>query len=165
MAETEIAIIGAGPYGISLAAHLNAKGVPNRIFGEPMKSWKVMPREMYLKSLGFATSLSVPERGMDFPTWLKQRGKESFEPISYADFAEYGEWIQQKYVPNIEKVDVARLARSGSGFSLTLENGETLTARQVVVAVGLGPFQRMPEPFKGVPQSLVSHTFGHFDFA
>jgi cation diffusion facilitator CzcD-associated flavoprotein CzcO len=165
MAEIEVAIIGAGPYGISVAAWLNAKGIPNRIFGEPMKSWKVMPKGMYLKSLGFATSLSVPQAGMDFPAWLKQRGMESFEPITYASFAEYGEWIQQKFVPGVEKVDVSKLERNGAGFKLTLENGEILNARQVVVAVGLGPFQRMPKELEGLPRSLVSHTFGWDDYA
>jgi FAD-dependent urate hydroxylase len=165
MAEIEVAIIGAGPYGISVAAHLNAKGIPNRIFGEPMRSWKLMPKGMFLKSLGFATSLSVPAPRMDFPTWLKERGLESLEPVSYESFSEYGEWIQKKFVPGVEKVDVSKLERNGSGFKLTLENGETVNARQVVVAVGLGPFQRMPKEFEGLPRSLVSHTFGWNDYS
>jgi thioredoxin reductase len=162
---SDVAIIGAGPYGLSLAAHLSAAGVPHRIFGEPMRAWKQMPREMFLKSLGFATSLSVPAPDTDFPAWLKERGKETFEPISYADFADYGCWVQQKFVPNCEQVDVKHLARENGGFSLQLESGEVLQARQVVVAVGLGPFQQMPAVFAGLPRSLVSHTFGHADFA
>ena len=33
---TRVAIIGAGPYGLSIAAHLRALGVPFRIFGTPL---------------------------------------------------------------------------------------------------------------------------------
>jgi cation diffusion facilitator CzcD-associated flavoprotein CzcO len=32
----DIAIVGAGPYGLSIAAHLNAREIPFRIFGSPM---------------------------------------------------------------------------------------------------------------------------------
>ena len=55
------AIIGAGPYGLSIAAHLRARGVPFRIFGVPMDSWRTrMPAGMCLKSEGFASSLYDP---------------------------------------------------------------------------------------------------------
>ena len=53
----DVAIIGAGPYGLSLGAHLKERGVPFRIFGQPMQAWREMPRGMYLKSLGFATNV------------------------------------------------------------------------------------------------------------
>src|ERR1700761_4897318 len=54
-----IAIVGAGPYGLSIAAHLNARDIPFRIFGSPMSVWATgMPRGMRLKSEGFASSLS-----------------------------------------------------------------------------------------------------------
>jgi glycine/D-amino acid oxidase-like deaminating enzyme len=36
----DVAVIGAGPYGLSLAAHLGERGVEYRIFGETMGSWK-----------------------------------------------------------------------------------------------------------------------------
>ena len=32
----DVAVIGAGPYGLSLAAHLRRRAVEHRIFGEPM---------------------------------------------------------------------------------------------------------------------------------
>jgi cation diffusion facilitator CzcD-associated flavoprotein CzcO len=52
MNGVDIAIIGAGPYGLALAAHLVKKGLNDiRVFGEPMGSWKNnMPAGMLLKS-------------------------------------------------------------------------------------------------------------------
>ena len=36
----DVAVIGAGPYGLSLAAHLSAAGVNYRHFGVPMRLWR-----------------------------------------------------------------------------------------------------------------------------
>jgi FAD-dependent urate hydroxylase len=164
MRAVDVAIVGAGPYGISLAAQLASREVPFRIFGEPMAAWRPMPRSLFLKSVGFATSIPVPEEGHEFPRWLGARGLETLEPISYADFADYGLEIQRRFVPGVESVDVASVRKEGSSFALTLENGEHLSARSVVVAIGLGPFQRIPEVFAALPRQLVSHTFRNYDF-
>ena len=54
-----MAIVGAGPYGLSVAAHLGAAGLSFRQFGLPMKLWREnMPGGMFLKSQGFASNLS-----------------------------------------------------------------------------------------------------------
>lgn len=164
MHSVDVAIVGAGPYGISLAAQLTSRRVPFRIFGRPMAAWRPMPRSLFLKSVGFATSIPVPEPGHDFPSWLAARELETLEPISYADFVDYGLEIQQRFAPSVESVDVAEVRREGSQFALTLENGEKLSAKSVVVAVGLGPFRRIPEVFAGLPPGLVSHTFANYDF-
>ena len=59
---TDVAIVGAGPYGLSIAAHLRRRGVPFRIFGTSMQTWRYqMPAGMCLKSEGFASNLSDPE--------------------------------------------------------------------------------------------------------
>jgi len=55
MSKCDVVIIGAGPYGLSIAAHLKALGVDFRIFGSPMRTWLGhMPKGMRLKSEGFA---------------------------------------------------------------------------------------------------------------
>ncbi len=60
-AVTRVAIIGAGPYGLSIAAHLRSLGVDYRIFGRPLDTWRrQMPAGMMLKSDGFASNLSAP---------------------------------------------------------------------------------------------------------
>ena len=162
----EAAVIGAGPYGLSVAAHLRARGVALRIFGQPMKTWTPMPRSLCLKSLGFATTIDVPEAGSDFPGWLAARGLETLEPISYADFTEYGLGVQRRHVPEVEAVDVSRLeVDEGGGYRLTLASGERVRAPKVVVAVGLGHFQRIPDELAHLPPELVSHSFGNYDFA
>jgi thioredoxin reductase len=165
MNTVEVAIIGAGPYGLSVAAHLRPRNVPFRIFGQPMQTWRPMPRNLSLKSLGFATNISVPERGHEFPQWLTERGLEPVEPVSYAHFAEYGLDMQRRFVPEVEPANVTLLELSPEGgYRLTLTTGEQLRARRVVVAVGLHSLQKLPEALEGFPRDLVSHSFGHYAF-
>jgi cation diffusion facilitator CzcD-associated flavoprotein CzcO len=58
----DVAIIGAGPYGLSIAAHLKVRGLDFRIFGSPMHTWlSHMPKGMRLKSEGFASGLYDPQ--------------------------------------------------------------------------------------------------------
>lgn len=161
---TAVAIIGAGPYGLSIAAHLRARRVAFRIFGEPMETWLRMARGMYLKSFGFATRVHTPQRGFSFVEYCRERGLESWEPCSIADFAEYGRWVQRQVVPALERVMVESVASIDGSFELALATGERMRARQVVVAVGVSPFPRLPEPLRNQPAALVSHTSQHHDF-
>lgn len=59
-----VAVIGAGPFGLSTAAHLRARGIPVRVFGDPMVSWRDhMPAGMLLKSTPAASNLDAPQHG------------------------------------------------------------------------------------------------------
>src|SRR5262245_27660625 len=116
----DVAIIGAGPYGLSLAVHLKAKAVAFRILGSPMQTWRSMPKCMYLKSLGFATNVYTPDNSSGFVAYSRDRGLESLEPCAIADFAQYGIWAQQRLLPELEKVDVTNLSRADGVFRLTL---------------------------------------------
>ncbi|MGA2447174.1 MAG: NAD(P)-binding domain-containing protein [Polyangiaceae bacterium] len=160
----EVAVIGAGPYGLSVAAHLRARGVGFRIFGHPMSFWLRMPSSLNLKSYGFATNVYVPHADYDFPGYCRTRGLEPFDPCTMKSFAEYGLWVQERLVPEVEQVRVERVGSARDHFDLTLSSGETLSARQVVVAVGLSYFARMPEALGGLPQELASHTADHIDY-
>src|ERR1051325_8965346 len=71
----EIVIVGAGPYGLSISAHLRALGVSFRIFGSPMNTWRDhMPKGMFLKSDGFASNISDPEREFPLKEFCRQKG-------------------------------------------------------------------------------------------
>src|SRR2546423_1044340 len=97
---THVTIIGAGPYGLSLAAHLRARRRRYRIFGDPMRFWRDMPVGVNLKSLAFATNIYVPERGHSYPTWCVKNGLEDYEPCTMQSFATYGWEMQKRFVPD-----------------------------------------------------------------
>src|ERR1700722_1568185 len=122
--ETEVVIIGAGPYGLSLAAELRQQGIGFRIFGAPMSFWLGMPAGINLKSFAFATNIFVPRPHFSFPEYCRMHGLEDLEPCSMASFAAYGLWVQREQVPNVEAVDVTGLRKSGARFDLTLQGGE-----------------------------------------
>ena len=72
---TDVAIIGAGPYGLSIAAHLSARKVAFRIFGTPMSSWRHhMAAGTFLKSFGFASCLYDPGSTFTFAHYCQVRG-------------------------------------------------------------------------------------------
>lgn len=164
-AATDVAIVGAGPYGLSLAAQLRVRGVPFRIFGQPMRAWLDMSPGMYLKSFARAVSIWAPERGYRFVEWCRDRGIDSGEPCEIALFARYGLWAQERLVPDLERVMVACVGSREGGFLVSLPTGERVLSRRVVVAVGLSYFERLPEDLETLPPGLASHTAQHGDFS
>ena len=162
--ETDIAIVGAGPYGLSIAAYLRDRGIENRIFGPPMALWRAMPKGMFLKSLDFATNIYAPRRGFTLIEYCRARGLSSAEPFSMGLFADYGEWAQQQLVPHLENVMVQEVSKRNGAFEVRLENGTVVKARRVVMATGLTFFEIIPAPLRGLPKELVSHSADNPDF-
>jgi FAD-dependent urate hydroxylase len=164
--ETDVAIVGSGPYALSLAAHLRMRGIEFRIFGPPMRFWRDMPVGINLKSFAHATNVYVPTLGTTFPEWCRARGFEDFEPCTMESFAAYGMWVAERFVPNAESIEVSCVSvdRAG-GFELTLANEDRLRARRVVFATGLSYLAFTPEVLRALPPELVSHTFDVSDYS
>jgi hypothetical protein len=162
----DVAIVGAGPYGLSIAAHLAQRGLSFRIFGKPMESWLQMPRGMMLKSEGFASSLYDPKRILPLGRYCQERGLEYADlglPVPLATFCEYGLAFQRRLVPTLEQHMIRGLKNGAEHFTLELDNGEKLDVRRVVVAVGISHFAHMPSVLSGLPAALVSHSSEHAD--
>ncbi len=163
--ELPVVIIGAGPYGLSIAAHLRALRVPFRIFGEPMQSWREhMPRGMSLKSEGFASSLSDPDDSFTLGRFCESAGlpyKDVGEPVPLERFVSYGTEFQRRLVPQLERQRIERLDRRGSGYTLMTSTGEELSARCVVIATGISHFGYVPPELDGHPPELVTHSAAH----
>ena len=164
---TDVAIVGAGPYALSLAAHLRETGLSFRIFGQPMNSWREhMPENMWLKSDGFASNLSAPVPHSTLKSYCRQHELPYHDtdlPVRLDVFNAYAEDFQWRFVPNLEAKNVVVLERSGEGFALTLDTNERLLARHVVLAVGITHFAQMPEELKCIPKEYRSHSFHHRD--
>lgn len=161
----DVAIIGAGPYGLSTAAHLGALRVPFRIFGTPMSSWRHhMAAGTFLKSFGFASCLYDPDSTFTFAHYCAERGihyDDVVTPVAIENFIAYGLEFQRRFVPNLEQTDIASLRRSPEGFVLTTQTGETVLARRVVIAVGITHFGYVPPIFADLPEEFVTHSSKH----
>lgn len=161
----KVAIIGAGPYGLSLASHLRARGVPFYIFGRPMETWREkMVEGMFLKSDGFASNLSDPEGRFTLRSYCGQRGiayRDLGVPIPRHVFADYALEFQRRLVPNVDEAVVVSLAHVTGGFVLTLSDGREITAGVVVVAVGLGYFKQLPATLAHLSPDHLTHSADH----
>ena len=149
MAETsEVVVIGAGPYGLSIAAHLAARNIPHRIFGKAMETWATqMPKGMMLKSDGYATGLYDPARSFTFERYCREQNipfADLGTPPRREDFVNYGRAFQRNLVPHLEDVIVKSLERDGSAYRLRFETGASCFARAVIVAAGISHFAVLP---------------------
>ncbi|HEY1723224.1 MAG TPA: FAD-dependent oxidoreductase [Magnetospirillaceae bacterium] len=165
--STDVAIIGAGPYGLSLAAHLAARGVDHVVIGDPMAGWTTgMPKGMLLKSEGFASNLFDPEARTTLKQFCADRAITYADidvPVSLENFTNYGRHFQRRHAPGMEDDLVVSVTRAASGYSLRLLTGRTIRARRVVVAVGVSPFRHIPKALRGLPSTLVTHAAEHHD--
>lgn len=166
-ADTDVAVIGAGPYGLSVSAHLTRRGVSHEIFGTPMDSWRShMPAGMYLKSEGFASNLSDPDGEHTLERFCRESGIDYARialPISLDTFCRYGLWFQERAVPRLDTRLVERLSPTSGGFSLELRDGGSLSARRVVLATGIQGQAYVPPELEGLSKQVLLHSYDQRD--
>jgi hypothetical protein len=162
------AIIGAGPYGISVAAHLTARGVAYRLFGPPLERWRTqMPRRMFLKSEGCASSLADP---LGVHTLARYCARANLpygdygEPVARDTFVRYADAFQRELVPAVESLRVVALDHEGGVFDLVLADGQRVRAAKVILATGLSHASYLPPELARLPAVLRSHSEEHFEF-
>lgn len=158
--ETDLLIVGAGPFGLSLAAYAQDLGIDYTIAGKPMGFWQSnMPRDMFLRS---NCDWHLDPMGTDtIDAYLRTLGKArpDVEPLSLVFFLEYAAWFQtQKGIRSLD-VLVEALTKNGGLFSATLTDGRQVNARSVVLALGFGNFDNRP-PAAGAlfPAERCHHT-------
>jgi len=163
MTRCDVAIIGAGPYGLSAAAHLRTvRGLDVHTFGEPMSFWeRNMPVGMLLRSGWAATHIADPNRSLTLDAYREGSRKLFSSPVPLDRFIDYGLWYQRRAVPDLDQRKIIQVESHAEGFRLILEKGSTVFARRVVVAAGIGSFVWRPPVFECLPGSLVSHTSEH----
>jgi hypothetical protein len=165
MSDADVAIVGAGPYGLAAAAHLRRAGVEAAVFGDPMSFWRGMPQGMLLRSNWTATGIASLEGPLTLDAYCAATGSRFGKPVPLSRFVEYGTWVQEQVVPDVDKRLVDSVRSNRSGFVLTLDDDEELHARRVVIAAGIAPFAVWPDFARTLPPGLVSHTGEHDDLA
>jgi cation diffusion facilitator CzcD-associated flavoprotein CzcO len=163
---SEVIVIGAGPYGLAVAAHLRARGIAAHVFGEPMSFWRgAMPKGMKLRSPWGATDISDPAGALSLDVYVDRHGVAREEPFPLEAFVGYGSWFQANAVPDIDRRMVASVDIADGAFRVVANDGEAMTAKRIVVATGLAGQQFRPAAFARMPRTLVTHTSEHDDLA
>lgn len=160
--DTDTTIVGAGPYGLSIAAHLRAHRKPFELLGTALESWrKFMPRGMVLKSEPFASNLWDPRRQFTVQRFFASRGipyQRVGRPLPLSLFLEYADWFRQQAVGEPRDTRVVQLGRVSGGFDLRLADGSSFTSRRVVLATGHMTYRHVPPPFDSLAEPLVVHS-------
>jgi cation diffusion facilitator CzcD-associated flavoprotein CzcO len=160
----DVAVVGAGPHGLAAAAHLLDAGVETRVFGKPMSFWREhMPSAMLLRSSLRASSIASPKRSLSLLQFARERHRELAEPLPLSDFLAYGSWFQRLAVPDADTRLVTSVELRDATFTVTLDDGEPVSARRVLVAAGIAPFAHCPPELSTLPRRLVSHSADHTD--
>ena len=161
----DVAVIGAGPYGLSLAAHLGECKLSYRIFGTPMSSWRNhMLTRTWLKSDGFASSLYDPKSAFTLGRYCLEQSLPYADvglPVPIETFIAYGLEFQKRFVAQLEETEITAVSRTASGFELTTQTGETVRSKRVVVAAGISHFGYIPPMFANLPQEFLTHSSHH----
>lgn len=159
-ARTSLLIIGAGPFGLAMAAEAGALGVHHAVLGEPMSFWKRhMPAGMVLRS---ACDWHLDPAGHDtFERFLATRGQtpSDVEPLPLELYLRYAQWFAETKGIRPHPVRVVRLDERDGRFVAALDDGTTMSAERVLLALGFAAFAHIPvELAAAVPAEMSSHT-------
>jgi thioredoxin reductase len=163
---SDVLVIGAGPFGLSISAHLRHRGVEHTIVGRPMDTWRAhMPLGLFLKSEPYGSVISSAARGYDIATYSRLHRFDDYAdrvgPLSLERFLGYADWFTGRLVPDIRDATVTSVIPDGGGFKVEFAEEAPVFARQVIIATGLLPYAHIPNELSGLPSDLMTHSSAH----
>jgi FAD-dependent urate hydroxylase len=167
MPATDALVIGAGPFGLSISAHLRALGVEHMIVGRPVDTWRRhMPHGMNLKSEPYGSVIAAPRGGYDIAAYSAAHGLDYIDrvqPLSLEHWLSYADWFTSELVPDVRDLTVTSVTATVDAFNVEFADAEPVTARQVIIATGLLAHKNLPRELAGLPSDLVTHSADQHD--
>lgn len=178
--DHDVAIIGGGQSGVTIAHALLRAGVANVTVidagrGDADSAWRNRARMLTLRT---AKTISGPELGnpaLSFRAWFERTHTagafDTIDRIATSDWADYLSWYRRQVGVEIRtKIRLVGIQPADAGLRLTLQQDNrrwTEIARKVVLAGGVagtgGPY--VPAVLQGLPGTLWAHTADAIDFA
>lgn len=177
--NTDLLIIGAGPFGLAVAAQAAHDGIEHLIVGKPMEFWRQnMPKGMFLRSACDWHLDPLNQHTIEAFLSIQNKIPKDVEPLSLEFYLTYAEWFRQQkninplpvYVERIDRLptnadDTNDFSQPTHRFTATAANGETIKAKRVVLAPGFKHFAHIPDELTAIlPQGRYQHTSTFVDF-
>jgi cation diffusion facilitator CzcD-associated flavoprotein CzcO len=168
--KVNLLIVGAGPFGLSLAAYAKHLGIDHAIVGKPMEFWREnMPREMYLRSTIDWHFDPLDNYTIEKFLETQHLKPTDVEPLSLSFYLSYAQWFQKQTQIEVLPLFIRRLdSVSGEDhrFQAKTDDGQTIKANHVVIAPGFKYFRHLPaELVTRLPPGRFSHTCDLIDFS
>lgn len=158
--HTDLLIVGAGPFGLAMAAQARELGIDHVLLGRPMSFWKKhMSSGLILRS-GCDWHLDPMEQDT-LEQFLEIRGQTpaDVEPLSLDLYLQYADWFRRVKRIEAQPSQVMRLDQTDGLFSATLDDGSVITSNHVLLSLGFAPFANIPDELAAlVPEDQSSHT-------
>lgn len=156
--KTDVLIIGAGPYGISLAYDLYKRNIHFQIIGKPFSLWfdHLVPG-IQLRSDWRASQLYSRDGHLDIDRYLRMHYspqkvysvKQGRVPSTL--FQDYLRWVLKELPFQVIDEKILELHQDGSEFVAQTSSGGELRARRVVCATGIESHRYLPRELASLP--------------
>src|SRR6478672_2529982 len=165
--KTDLLVIGAGPFGLAVAAQASHLSIKHLVAGKPMEFWKQnMPAGMYLRSACDWHLDPLDVHTID--NFLAEQGQtaKDVEPLSLEFYLSYAGWFQKRKQITALPWHIERLDTAGDGFTAVTADGDAIQARNVVIAPGFTHFTNIPADLEArLPAGRFIHTCKFVDFS
>ena len=164
--HTDLLIVGAGPFGLAIAAYAQQYGIRHQLVGTAMGFWRDnMPEGMLLRSTCDWSLDPLDDYSID--AYLNSLGKQCREvaPLSRNFYLDYARWFQQGRALQSDEIKVVSLIAEGDRFIALTDSGGRIYGKNVVVAVGFEAFAHSPPELVSLfPEGRCQHTCSLVDF-
>ncbi|MGI2295943.1 NAD(P)-binding domain-containing protein [Paenibacillus sp. GXUN7292] len=161
----DVIIVGAGPYGISLASYAIQNKLEYKLIGHPMDFWTTqMPQNMFIRTPYELVQFPHPQNKLTIQQFAQEKGIALSDPLPRPIFVDYALWYAEKSGVGFTPELVTSIHKESKHFVVKTDNGTTHEAKNVVIATGIQQFIYLPEVFQNISSELVTHALGYSDF-